>query len=140
MVRIFVFSMFLLLWSCKKTTISADDLKYLNGYWEIAEVGFPDGSKKQYAVNPSIDFIHLENKKGFRKKVQPNFDGSYNASNDAELLFVETSEGGFILKYSNDFSEWEEKLVHLDSTSFSVINQETIHYTYKRFQPIAIPK
>ncbi|NAY90478.1 hypothetical protein GTQ34_00980 [Muricauda sp. JGD-17] len=140
MTRIFLFVAIVLLSGCKKNTLSGEDLHYLNGYWEIIEVEFPDGAKKEYSVNPSIDFIQLNGNEGFRKKMQPKFDGSYNTSNDAELFTVVKTEDHFALYYKNSFDDWTETLVKLDSTSFSVINEAGIQYTYRRFQPIAIPK
>lgn len=138
--RIFPFLLILMLSGCKKTTVAETDLHHLNGYWEIAEVEFPDGSKKQYTVNPSIDFIKLEGEEGFRKKMQPKFDGTYNTTNDTEYFTLSQTNETFTLHYKNEFSEWEEKLVAVDSLSFSVTNEEGITYSYKRFEPIKIPK
>lgn len=134
------FILLLMLMGCKKTAVAEADLQYLNGYWEIAEVEFPDGSKKQYSVNPSIDFIKLKDGEGFRKKMQPRFDGSYDTSNDTEFFTLSENHGAFLLRYKNEFSEWEEKLVSVDSLSFSVTNEEGVTYSYKRFEPIKIPK
>src|SRR5690606_6245952 len=79
--QIYPFILLLMLLGCKKIAVAEADLQYLNGYWEIAEVEFPDGSKKQYTVNPSVDFIKLNDGEGFRKKMQPKFDGTYNTTN-----------------------------------------------------------
>lgn len=131
----------LLAGSCKKDGVEEKDLSYLNGYWEIMEVSLPDGSKKEYTVNPSIDFIQLENRMGFRRKLKPNFNGTYDASNrDMEKFNIKPKNETFLLIYDNEFDQWEEELVELDSLFFSVVNQEGIKYSYKRFQPIAIPK
>lgn len=140
MKRILFFYMILFVFGCKNTSISEKDLTHLNGYWEISEVEFPDGAKKKYSVNPSIDFIQFENMKGFRKKVQPKFDGTYSISNAVEPFTMISLNKSFALHYKSSLNEWEEKLVKLDSTSFSVLNQEGVLYTYKRFQPIVIPK
>ncbi|WP_418498435.1 hypothetical protein [Flagellimonas sp.] len=138
--RILPFLLPLMLMGCKKNAVTEADLQYLNGYWEIAEVEFPDGSKKQYTINPSIDFIKLKDGEGFRKKMQPQFDGSYDTSNDTEFFTVSENQETYTLRYKNEFSEWEEKLVSVDSLSFSVTNEEGVTYSYRRFQPIKIPK
>ncbi|MGW9686832.1 hypothetical protein [Flagellimonas sp. 2504JD1-5] len=140
MKKIVLFFAVLVLLGCKKELVSEEQLNYLNGYWEISEVTFPDGSEKKYTINPSIDFIQLENKQGFRKKLKPKFNGSYETSHDVELLKVVQGEAFFILQYSNEFSDWEETLTHLDSMSFSVRNNDGILYSYKRYEPITIPK
>ncbi|MEM7484877.1 MAG: hypothetical protein AAF348_06675 [Bacteroidota bacterium] len=140
MKRIVLVFIVLILWGCTETSISKEDISFLNGYWEIKEVAFPDGNKKNYSVNPSVDFIQLENMEGFRKKLQPSFNGTYTASNDAESFKIIRINETFTIQYKKDRNEWEEKLVHLDSMSFSVMNTEGKTYSYKRFQPIAIPK
>ena len=107
------------------------DLPHLNGYWEIKEVTFPDGSKKEYTVNTSIDYIEVKEHEGFRKKVQPNFSGTYVTSNDAELFTIYENEGVFNLNYKTDLSEWHEKIISLSENKFIVISEENIKYHYR---------
>lgn len=140
MKKILILYSFFVLIGCHETTVSKEDLTHLNGYWEISEVEFPDGTKKNYSVNPTIDFIHMENMEGFRKKVQPKFTGTYNVSQDMEAFKIQPINDSYVLIYKNNLSEWEEKLTQLDSTSFSVLNEEGVLYSYLRFQPITIPK
>lgn len=138
--RILPFLFILILWGCNDASVNQDDLHYLNGYWEIAEVEFPDGSIKEYGMNPSVDFIKLKGEKGFRKKMRPKFNGTYDTSKDVEGFTVSNVNETIILRYSTELSEWEEKLIQLDSVSFSVTNQEGVTYKYKRFEPIKIPQ
>jgi len=114
------------------------DLPYLNGYWEIEKVTFPDGSKKEYSVNTSIEYIEVNNQKGYRKKVQPNFSGTYQTSNDAEMFTIYENEGVFTLNYKTDLSEWHEKIIQLSENTFTVLSEESLKYHYKRFEPINI--
>ncbi|NHF61155.1 hypothetical protein FK220_017515 [Flavobacteriaceae bacterium TP-CH-4] len=119
-------------------TISEGILTRLNGYWEIEKVVFPDGNSKEYKSSTTVDYIQLENLKGFRKKVQPKFDGTYDTSNDAELFTIAEQEGKFHIVYKNEMSEWRERLVRLEENAFSVINEQGIRYDYKRFEPIKV--
>ena len=130
----------LLLCCCGERGVSSDELDHLNGYWEIQEVTFPDGSNKEYGASPAVDFIHLENAKGFRKKVYPKIDGSFNTSNSVEAFELTETEDGFVLRYSTETADWQEKLLQIDSISFTVMNEEGLIYAYRRFQPIQIPK
>lgn len=116
--------------------VSKDDLRHLNGYWEIEKVVFPDGTVKEYKVNISVDYIKIDGLTGFRKKVQPKFDGTYTATNDAEPFRVMEKQGVFDIAYKNDLSEWSEQIVTLSEDYFSVINEENITYSYKRYRPI----
>lgn len=140
MKKILFFLLVVFLWSCETSSVNDSNLHFLNGYWEISEVEFPDGSIKEYGLSPNIDFIQLEDQQGFRKKLQPKFDGTYDTSNDLESFTLAKGSDSYILQYKNNFSEWEETLVQLDSVSFAVTNQEGITYSYKRFEPIQIPK
>ena len=136
--RILFILVILMLWRCGNPSVNPDDLHYLNGYWEISEVEFPNGAIKEYGINPTIDFIQIEDGKGFRKKLKPQFDGTYDTSKDVESLSTATTNGSILLRYSTPLSEWEEKLVRLDSLSFSVVNEEGVTYRYNRFEPIKI--
>ncbi len=118
--------------------VSQEDLRHLNGYWEITKVTFPNGSSKEYNLNLSVDYIEYNDLKGFRKKVQPKLDGTYDTSNDSELFTILEKEGVFELYYKNDLSEWKEQIVALSENNFTVVNAENITYTYKRFQPINV--
>lgn len=113
-----------------------EDLIQLNGYWEIERVTFADGQTKDFIINPNIDYIQLENLKGFRKKMQPKFNGSYTTSNDTEFFTIENNNESFEFHYKNEMSEWSEQIISITKDRFSVINQDTLTYMYKRFQPI----
>jgi hypothetical protein len=118
--------------------VSKEAIPQLNGYWEIKEVVFPDGQAKEYTMSTTIDYIQVEGFKGFRKKVQPKFDGTFDTSNDAEFFSVQEREGGLIMFYKTELSEWAERLVQLDENHFSVVNEARIRYEYERFSPIDI--
>lgn len=120
------------------TKIAEEDIQNLNGYWEIEKVTFANGQTKDFTVNPSVDYMELEGLKGFRKKMQPKFDGSYTTSNDAELFTIVAKDEKFEFHYKNKMSAWSEKITILSENTFSVVNQDTITYTYKRFQPINV--
>lgn len=128
---------------CCKDKISEDSLNQLNGYWEIEKVIFPDGSTKEYSINTSIDYISVARKKGYRKKVQPKFDGTYDTSNDADPFIIFEQEGSFSIHYntennSDPMTQRSEELVSLSEENFAVRNADGITYLYKRFEPINI--
>ncbi|MBT8203944.1 MAG: hypothetical protein KJO20_01065 [Eudoraea sp.] len=127
--------LFVLLAGCSPK-VDVDKLPKLNGYWEIEKVVFPDGSTKTYEVNASVDFIQINGKEGFRKKMQPQFDGSFRTSDDAERFTVIDKSGILIMSYANAEQTWEETLVALMDDQFEVVNQAGISYHYKRYQPL----
>lgn len=132
----------LLLVGCQSTPdkISEKELAKLNGYWEIEKVTLADGSIKQYNVNTSIDYIQLDGLEGFRKKMQPKLNGTYQTSDDAEKFKLIKENDHFVFYYHNDLSEWSERLLNVSADHFTVVNEAGIRYDYKKFEPISIPQ
>ncbi len=137
MLRLVSLSLLLLFFGCA-SKVTETDLKNLNGYWEIKEVTFPNGERKAFKASTNIDYIEIKGLKGFRKKMQPKFDGSFTTSNDANFFSIAKTEVGFEFRYKNEMSEWKEQVLELSQHSFSVINEAGSTYTYQRFQPITI--
>ncbi len=129
--------LFLCFLACSEK-ISVSDLNHINGYWEIEEVKFPDGESKEYNVNMTIDYFEYNNMKGFRKKVQPKFDGTYITSNDATSFQINERDGFFWMSYQNDLSSWEEQITKITTTHMVVKNKEGLYYHYRRFQSINV--
>lgn len=119
------------------TSITNEDLRKLNGYWEIDTVTFYDGTKKAYPkANTTIDYIVWDGSKGFRKKVYPKLDGTFNTSNDAEAFEIVNDDSEIIMRYANTLSKWQETLIALQTDTFSVRNDKGVTYTYRRHQTI----
>jgi hypothetical protein len=125
------------------TKINIEDLSNLNGYWQIEKVTFPNGETKDFTISPTIDYIEIEDLEGFRKKVQPKFDGTYETSDDAEFFSIVITGAIYQMRYnsnekSNPGMQREEWLIQLSENGFSVVNKDTLTYTYKRFEPINV--
>jgi len=116
--------------------IQKSDLENLNGYWEITKVEFPGGGEKEYGINTTIDYIDIEDGKGFRKKVQPKLDGTYRTSNDAEHIAIKETNEQFLIQYQSGQQGREEVLLKITKKTFIVENKEGIRYHYKRYEPI----
>ncbi len=129
--------LFVLLIGCSK---NPEDLKqHLTGYWEISEVILKDGTKKQYSINETIDYIEItEDTLGFRKKMKPNFNGTYETSKDTEHFVVKIEKDSLNLYYKTPFSSWKETVLHASKDKLQVINQNKVLYLYKRYTPITI--
>jgi hypothetical protein len=126
-----------LLFSCKKQN-TATGYANLNGYWEIEKVIMPDGSEKDYSVNPTIDFFEIKDSTGIRKKVMPQMDGSYRVNDLSEKLSLSKKEGKTIMSYSTEFAKWDEELITLDDEELVVKNQHNIEYHYKKPEPFTV--
>ncbi|ADV50044.1 hypothetical protein Celal_2762 [Cellulophaga algicola DSM 14237] len=128
-----------LITSCSEKITEAQ-LSGLNGYWEIEKVTLSDGQKKEYKVNETIDYIQLDGLKGFRKKMKPNFSGTYTTSDDAETFTIFHTGDSYLLTYKTAISEWTETLKSISKDQFSVTSEDNITYFYKRYEPINISK
>jgi hypothetical protein len=117
--------------SCKQTITDAD-LQHINGYWEIEKVILPDGDKKEYKVNETIDFFKIENKKGFRKKVMPQIDGTYLTNNIQETVKVDLIDGTASIHYTTHYAHWKEEIIELSKDKLVIKNQQDLEYHYKR--------
>ncbi len=135
-----VISILLVLLVGCNSKVAKEDLQQLNGYWEIEKVSFPNGETKDFMSSTTIDYIELDGMKGFRKKVQPKFNGTFETSNDAELFTIVQNGEGFVLNYSGSVNSWKEEMISISKDNFSVMNQDTLTYTYKRYEPLNLNK
>ena len=131
MKKIILFLVFGLFLSCKQS-ISESDLQNLNGYWEIEKVELPDGDKKEYKVNETIDFFKITDKKGFRSKVMPQIDGTYLTNDLKEDVVVVLKDGDATIQYKTNYANWNEEIIELSKDKLIVKNQQDLEYHYKR--------
>jgi hypothetical protein len=131
MKKVMLFLVFGALLSCKQSFVEAD-LQHLNGYWEIEKVVLPDGDKKEYKVNETIDFFKIDQNKGFRKKVMPQIDGTYLTNNIQETVKVELIDGTASIYYSTSYAQWNEEIIELSKDKLVIKNQQDLEYYYKR--------
>ncbi|WP_291868347.1 hypothetical protein [Maribacter sp.] len=135
MLRILTISLSILFFGCT-TKVTEEDLTNLNGYWEIKSVTFKSGNTKEYNISTTLDYLKVKGLGGYRKKVQPKFNGTYDTSNDAEIFTLSKTNASFIFNYKTDLSAWKEELLTLSKDEFSVKNHQEKIYTYQRYTPI----
>ena len=137
----FIFIMFLI--SCD-SNVKKEDLKKLNGYWEIKQVKFSTGKTKDYKINETIDYFELrqaqvDNKLvGFRQKVMPQFDGKFQTNGIKENIKVVENDNSFFLEYNTKYGKWKEEIISIEDSILVLKNKENLEYTYKKFKPFAL--
>ncbi|MEN9335344.1 MAG: hypothetical protein RLZZ500_331 [Bacteroidota bacterium] len=132
-----IFLVVLALFSACKPQVKLDDLPKLNGYWEIQKVEMKDGDDKDYKVNPTVDYIEIKGKTGFRQKVMPQLDGTFRTNNLQEQITVKDDEGELFLHYKTPYGVWKEAVVELSDSILVVKNQSELTYHYKKFKPFS---
>lgn len=117
-----------------------EQVKYLEGYWEIEKVEISRDSVKEYTFNENVDFIEIENNKGFRKKVRPQLNGTYKITGDTEKLEIKIEKGNLYLYYSTPYDTWREKVVRAEENELEIENEQGLVYYYKRYTPLLIER
>ena len=116
-----------------------DYLEHLEGYWEIERVILNDGSTKEYSYNDTVDFISLEDSQtGIRKKMKPNFMGTFETSKDAENFTIKIENDSMNVYYKTPFDTWKETVLLATKNQLKVINKNNAIFLYKRYKPISI--
>ena len=137
MKRILLILIIAIITSCSKNPETL--IEHIDGYWEIESVSLSNGSKKEYKVNQTVDYISIgDSLKGFRKKMKPRFDGKYETSKDSEALELKIENDSLNLYYSTGFSNWKETVLTANKSQLKIINQNNDVYLYKRFTPITV--
>lgn len=130
-----VWALVLFVIGCSKPT--SENLTHLNGYWEIESAVTKDGDKREYTINPTVDYFELKGNKGIRKKLMAQFDGTFlDAGNPAEPFEAIENEDGLVLRYTMPDAKWEEKVTKLDENKFEVKTNHGMTFTYKRYKPL----
>ena len=128
---------FLLLNSCARNPETS--IEYLEGYWEIKEVTLADGSKKEYTYNDTIDYIEVtDSSNGFRMKLKPAFDGTFETSKDSEQFTIKIENDSLNLYYKTPFDSWKETVLLATEDQLKVINKNKAVFLYKKFIPISL--
>ena len=120
----------LFFYSCNESK----NLQYLNGYWEISSVSIEGKEVKNYPFSGTIDYFSLDENKGYRKKVKPKIDGSFDVTMHEIEFKIEMKKNDIYLVYGKG-KNFVESIVKLDSTKMILKNMDGFFYEYKRFFP-----
>jgi hypothetical protein len=123
--------------SCKQS-ITDVDVNKINGYWEIEKVILKDGEKKDFKVNETIDFFMVKEKKGFRQKVMPQFDGTFKTNDISEAILVTNDKGNFYINYSTEYGKWKEEILEIKDSILVLKNKDNLEYHYKKHTPFSL--
>lgn len=127
---------FLALISCK-SDVKNEDIKKLNGYWGIQQVSLPNGEKRDYKVNETIDYFELKGTAGLRQKVMPQFDGKFKTNGISEAVRIIKKGDLFFIEYNTSYGKWKEQIMAIEDSILILKNKEKIEYIYKRFKPFS---
>ncbi|QNJ98393.1 lipocalin-like domain-containing protein [Constantimarinum furrinae] len=130
-IGVLIFSMLMI--SCGRQD-PTEQLEHLSGYWEIHHVTMPDGTKKDFSINTTIDYIEIEGNMGVRTKLNPQFDGTFITTNTAEAFSIKIENDSLRLYYQTPFASWKETVIKAKDSLLEVLNHEGKRYTYHKFR------
>ncbi len=135
--KLFLLTILFALVSCQ-SKVEKKDLVFLNGYWEIKKAQLPDGTKKDYKVNETIDYISIKNFKGFRQKVMPQFNGKYLTNGSKEFVTLSEESKIWYLSYTTAYGKWKEEIIQLKDSTLVLKNKDNLVYTYRKYKPFTL--
>lgn len=131
---ILLISLFVLV-SCSNNP--QEQLKNLNGYWQIEKVEMENDSVIEYKLSQLIDYIEINDSTGFRKKLKPKIDGGFiENSNNSEKITARIEDNSLFLYYSTPFDEWKEEVLEATNEELVILNRDDKKYYYQRYKPL----
>lgn len=118
----------------------ADYVELINGYWEIESVYKNGKLLKEFKISQEIDYFRINNDlSGFRKKLKPNFNGSYTTSKDQLNFKLEIKfNKRLIIVYENNNTIFVEEITKVNKTNLSIKNNKGMVYNYKSYKPLEL--
>lgn len=116
--------------------VDPSDIAKINGYWEIKKAVKEDGAEKDYTMNETYDYFEIKDDKGFRKKVMPQLDGTFQTNDILERVTVVFENEKTWLQYATPYSKWREELLSITDSAMVLRNAEKKEYHYKKTGPI----
>ena len=121
--------------SCK--TDPAQYLSFVEGYWEIDQVHKNGAKIKAFKISTGIDYFKINlDRSGFRKKLKPNFQGTFETSDDVLNFEIKTEHNSLFLIYNDNATTYSEEIISASTTALVLANTEGFVYTYKPYKPL----
>lgn len=111
------------------------NLDYINGYWEIVSVSKNNKFLKEYPFSNAVDFFVIDSlNNGFRKKIKPKIDGSFEITLHEIPISIKDNNNSFDIIYFSAGNQYIETINILDQNRLIIKNSEGIIFSYKRFE------
>lgn len=135
MKKLITLQLLLLLYNCQSAEIRK--LPFIEGYWEIKSVTKDQITIKDFKISGTIDYFKINNDlSGFRKKVTPRFDGTFDISQDQSNFNLNIEDNKLWITYNNNGVIYKEEISYADETRLIISNSNGFVYNYKSYEPL----
>jgi len=112
-------------------------IPFIEGYWEIVNVTKDQKKVKDYKMSGSVDYFKVNaDLSGYRKKVTPRFDGTFEISQHISEFTLSIKDNHLWVIYTNNNVTYSEKIVRANNSSLILSNSDGFIYTYKPYEPL----
>ncbi|MGB2142992.1 MAG: lipocalin family protein [Flavobacteriaceae bacterium] len=133
--QLLTLSFFILLISCKSEVSTF--IPFVEGYWEIVNVTKDQKKVKNYKMSGSVDYFKVNpDLSGYRKKVTPRFDGTFEISQHISEFTLSIKDNHLWVIYTNNNVTYSEEIVRANNSSLILSNSDGFIYTYKPYEPL----
>ncbi len=123
------------LWGCSPDP--AQYIDFIEGYWEIEQVKKDGKIIKTFKVNTGIDYFKINaDLTGFRKKLKPNFQGTFETSEDVLNFKLKLKNNTLLLEYKDNDTTYSEEIVSASDKALVLANTDGFVYHYKPYEPL----
>ena len=123
------------LWGCSPDP--AQYIDFIEGYWEIEQVKKDGKIIKTFKVNTGIDYFKINaDRTGFRKKLKPNFQGTFETSEDVLNFKLKLDYNTLLLEYKDNDTTYSEEILSAGATALVLANTDGFTYHYKPHEPL----
>ena len=117
--------------SCNKQI----NLDLINGYWEIVSVSKNNEFFKEYPFSNAVDFFIIDSlNNGFRKKIKPKINGSFEITLHEIPISIKNNNNSYEINYISAGNQYVETISKLDQDKLVIKNSEGMIFSYKRFE------
>lgn len=112
-------------------------IEFIEGYWEIESVYKDNQLLRTFQINSGIDYFKINaDLKGFRKKLKPNFSGTFQTSKDVLNFKIEIQNNGLFLNYIDNATSFREEVLEANKEKLVIKSNSGLVYNYKPYEAL----
>lgn len=114
-------------------------IEFIEGYWEIESVYKDNQLIRSFKINSGIDYFKINaDLKGFRKKLKPNFNGTFETSKDVLNFKIEIENNGLFLNYIDNATSFREEVLEANKEKLVIKSNSGLVYNYKPYEALEL--